>query len=47
MGLEIGKPAYVVLKASNMIILADADQHRLSTPNQFTGKIKKLTRGFV
>lgn len=47
MGLEIGRAAYVVLKASNMIILADAAQHKLSTPNQFTGKIRKLTRGFV
>ena len=43
----IGRAAYVVLKASNMIILADAAQHKLSTPNQFTGKIRKLTRGFV
>lgn len=47
MGLEIGKDVYVVLKASTMIILTDAARHKLSTPNQFTGKIKKLTRGFV
>lgn len=47
MDLEIGKAAYVVLKAGNMIILADAAQVKLSTPNQFPGKIRKLTRGFV
>ena len=47
MGLEVGMEAYVVLKASNMIILADAADYKLSSPNQFTGTIKKLTRGFV
>ncbi|MBS5050543.1 MAG: TOBE domain-containing protein, partial [Desulfovibrionaceae bacterium] len=30
-----------------VIIMTDADEYLLSTRNQFTGKVKKLTRGFV
>lgn len=47
LGLAEGKEVYAILKASLVIVMADADDYLLSTRNQFTGKVKKLTRGFV
>ena len=47
LGLAEGKEVYAIIKASQVIIMTDADEYLLSTRNQFTGKVKKLTRGFV
>lgn len=47
LGLTEGKEVYAIIKASLVIVMTDADEYLLSTRNQFTGKVKKLTRGFV
>lgn len=47
LGLAEGKEVYAIIKASQVIIMTDADEYLLSTRNQFTGKVKKLMRGFV
>ncbi len=47
LGLAEGKEVYAIIKASLVIVMTDADEYMLSTRNQFTGRVKKLTRGFV
>ncbi|MCH5277543.1 MAG: TOBE domain-containing protein [Desulfovibrionaceae bacterium] len=45
--LAEGREVCAIIKASQVVFMTDADDYRLSARNQFTGRIKKLTRGFV
>ena len=47
LGLEIGRQATSLVKATEILLLTEDDGWKFSSRNQFTGKIIKLTRGFV
>ena len=47
LGLELGKNVVALVKAAEIMIVTEADDYILSCRNQFSGKIVKLTRGFV
>ena len=47
LGLEIGRPATALVKATEILLLTEDDGWKFSSRNQFTGKIIKLVRGFV
>ena len=47
LGLDIGKEAVALIKATEIMLVTDSDDYVLSCRNQFTGKVVKLTRGFV
>ena len=47
LALAEGREVCAIIKASQVIVLTDADDYMLSARNQFTGRVKKLTRGFV
>jgi molybdate transport system regulatory protein len=47
LGLEAGKPAIAVIKASNVMIAAGSEKLALSARNQFAGKVVKVEKGAV
>jgi molybdate transport system regulatory protein len=47
LGLEVGKPAVAVIKASNVMFAAGDQKLALSARNQFCGTVTKLERGAV
>ena len=47
LGLEIGRPAAALVKATEILLLTENEGWKFSSRNQFTGKIVKLVRGFV
>lgn len=47
LGLTKGREVYAVIKASLVVVMTDADEYMVSARNRFTGRVKKLTRGFV
>ena len=47
LGLEIGRPATALVKATEILLLTEDDGWKFSSRNQFTGKVTKLVRGFV
>lgn len=47
LGLEKGKEAYAIIKASSVIVTSDMGEMKVSTRNKLCGKIIKLTKGAV
>ena len=47
MGLDLGRQAVALVKATEILVLTENEGYKLSNRSQFTGKIIKLTRGFV
>jgi len=47
MGLELGQQATAFIKATETLLFTDVEGYKISSRNQFTGKIVKLNRGFV
>ena len=45
--LAEGKDAVALIKATEIMLVADDNEYAFSCRNQFTGKVLKLTRGFV
>jgi len=45
--LEVGKEAMALIKATEIMLVTELDDWKVSCRNQFTGKVIKLTRGFV
>lgn len=47
MGLDLGRQVIALTKATEVLVITENEGYKLSNRNQFTGKIIKLTRGFV
>ena len=47
LGLAVGKEAMALVKATEILLVTEADDYLVSCRNQFAGKVVKLTRGFV
>ena len=47
LGLEAGKPAIAVIKATNVMFAAGADKLAVSARNQFPGKVVMVEKGAV
>ena len=47
LGLKPGASALVLIKASFVLLMNDADKYLLSTRNQFAGTVSKVTPGAV
>ncbi len=45
--LSEGKDAVALVKATEILLMADDGEYEVSCRNQFTGKVVKLVRGFV
>ena len=47
LGLQVGAPAYALVKASSVILMTGADGARLSARNQLAGTVARVTPGAV
>lgn len=47
LSLAEGKEAVALVKATEIMLVADDNEYEFSCRNQFTGKVVKLVRGFV
>lgn len=47
LGLETGKEAIALIKASSILLMVGGDGAKVSARNRLTGKVSKLTKGAV
>lgn len=47
LSLAVGKEAIALIKATEIMLVADDSEYTFSCRNQFSGKVVKLVRGFV
>lgn len=47
LGLKVGAKAFALVKASSIVLMADAADVRLSTRNQFAGTVTRIIPGAV
>lgn len=47
LGLTVGKPAFALIKASSVIVVADAGGARFSTRNRLAGTVSRVQHGAV
>lgn len=47
LGLEVGRPAFALVKASSIILMTDTAGVRLSARNQLAGSVSRVTPGAV
>lgn len=47
LGLSLGKPVVALIKASSVMVMADAEGVKLSARNTLAGQVKKLVQGPV
>ena len=47
LGLAVGAEAMAMVKATEILIVNDNDDYEVCCRNQYSGKVTKLTRGFV